>query len=282
MTEGTVEPVDAPGGLQRLIAPPLRFVRDWLAGFIELQGFDRAVALAGQAFTALIPLLIVYSAVTSKASGSDFADRIVDAFDLKGAAAANVHQAFAPSDAVESSVSALGGVILVFSALSFTRALQRLYQFAWQQPSLGMRAAKWGLIWLAIIVLAITVRPLLLGPVHGVALVVVSIAVSGVLWLVTPYILLARRVPWRRLAPTALLTGVGMTALALASAIWMPHSIATTAGQFGTIGIAFALLSWLVGYGVVLVVMAAGGVVIDARMRDHRARRALRASHPPG
>jgi membrane protein len=282
MTEGTVEPVDAPGVLQRLIAPPLRFVRDWLAGFIDLQGFDRAVALAGQAFTALIPLLIVYSAVTSKASGSDFADRIVDAFDLKGASAANVHQAFAPSDTVESSVSSLGAVILVFSALSFTRALQRLYQFAWQQPSLGMRAAKWGLIWLAIIVLAVTVRPLLLSPVHGVALVVVSIAVSGVLWLITPYVLLARRVPWRRLAPTAVLTGVGMTALALASAIWMPHSIATTAGQFGTIGIAFALLSWLVGYGVVLVVMAAGGVVIDARMRDYRARRALRASHPPG
>jgi membrane protein len=282
MTEGTVEPMEAPGLLQRLIGPPLRLVRDWLEGFIDLQGFDRAVALAGQAFTALIPLLIVYSAVTSKASGSDFADRIIDAFDLKGASAANVQQAFAPSDTVQSSVSSLGAVILVFSALSFTRALQRLYQFAWEQPSLGMRAAKWGLIWLAIIVLAVTVRPLLLAPVHGLTLVVVSIGISGLLWLITPYVLLARRVPWRRLAPTAVLTGVGMTALGLASAIWMPHSIATTAGQFGTIGIAFALLSWLVGYGLVLVVMAAGGVVIDVRVREYRERRALRASHPRG
>jgi membrane protein len=281
VSESTVEPVREPV-LQRLIGAPLRFVRDWLAGFIGLQGFDRAVALAGQAFTALIPLLIVYSAVRSDASGRDFADELIRAFELKGAAAANVRQAFAPSSEVESSISAFGALILIFSALSFTRALQRLYQLAWNQPSLGMRAAKWGLIWLAIVVITVTIRPPLLGAAHGVARVVLSIVVSGVVWLITPYILLARRVPWRRLGPMAAMTGVGMTGLGFASAIWMPHSVAVSAGQFGTIGIAFALLSWLVGYGMVLVVTAAGGSVIDARLSDYRARRAARAAHPPG
>jgi membrane protein len=281
MSESTVEPVRAPV-LQRLIGAPLRFARDWLAGFIGLQGFDRAVALAGQAFTALIPLLIVYSAVRSDASGRDFADELIRAFELKGAAAANVRQAFAPSSEVESSISAFGALILVFSALSFTRALQRLYQLAWNQPSLGMRAAKWGLIWLAIVVITVTVRPPLLGAAHGVARVVLSIVVSGVVWLITPYILLGRRVPWRRLGPTAAMTGIGMTGLGFASAIWMPHSVAVSAGQFGTIGIAFALLSWLVGYGMVLVITAAGGSAIDARLREYRARRTARAPHPPG
>jgi membrane protein len=281
MSEGTAEPVRG-AGLQRLVAAPLRFVRDWLGEFIDLQGFDRGVALAGQAFTALIPLLIVYGAVTSKASGRDFADHLVDAFDLTGAAAANVRQAFAPSTEVESSISVLGAVILVFSALSFTRALQRLYQLAWDQGSLGMRAAKWGLIWLAVVVATVTVRPLLLAAVHGVTRVVCSVAVAGLVWLITPYVLLGRRVSWRRLAPTAVLTGVGMTGLALASAVWMPHSVATSAGQFGTIGIAFALLSWLVGYGVVLVVTAAGGAVIDGRLREYRERKALRAPPPAG
>jgi membrane protein len=282
VTEGTAEQFRA-GGLQRVVAAPLRFGRDWLASFIGLQGFDRAVALAGQAFTALIPLLIVYSALRSDASGRDFADQLIRAFELKGAAAANVRQAFAPSSEVESSVSVFGGLILVFSALSFTRALQRLYQLAWDQPSLGMRAAKWGLVWLALVVVTVTVRPPLLGAAHGVARVVLSIALSGVVWLITPYILLGRRVPWRRLGPMAAMTGVGMTALGFASAIWMPHSVAVSAGQFGTIGIAFALLSWLVGYGMVLVVTAAGGSVIDGRLRDSRARRAARrAPHPVG
>jgi membrane protein len=140
------------------VAAPLRFVRDWLAEFLGVQGFDRAVALAGQAFTALIPLLSVYTAVVSDASGHDVADRLIAAFDLSGNAGASVRQAFAHADEVESSVSALGATLLVFSALSFTRALQRLYQLSWEQPSMGMRAAKWGLIWLVIVVVSMTVR----------------------------------------------------------------------------------------------------------------------------
>jgi hypothetical protein len=93
-------PDDVSGGraglLERLIAAPIRFGRDWFLGFVALQGFDRAVALAGQAFTALIPLLIVYAAVVSRASGNDFADEIVRIFHLDGNAESSVRQAFAP------------------------------------------------------------------------------------------------------------------------------------------------------------------------------------------
>jgi membrane protein len=269
----TVEPVRDEGILQRLIGAPLRFIRDWLAGFIELQGFDRAVALAGQAFTALIPLLIVYGAVMSNASGRDFADQVINAFDLEGAAAQQIKQAFAPPASVESSVSIFGVFLLIFSALAFTRALQRLYQLAWRQSSLGVWAAKWGLIWLGVIVITITVRPILLGWSHGVLRLALSLAFGFVLWLITPYVLLGRRISWQRLAPTALLTGFGMTVLAIGSAIWMPRSVATSASQFGTIGVAFALLGWLVGYGFVLVVAASGGAVIEERLETRRARR---------
>jgi membrane protein len=277
MSGDTVETVRREGLFQRLIGAPLRFVRDWLEGFVGLQGFDRAVALAGQAFTALIPLLIVYAAVTANASGRDFAEQIIDAFDLKGSAADTIRQAFAPPASIESSVSIFGVFLLIFSALAFTRALQRLYQLAWGQTSLGVRAAKWGLSWLGILVLWITVRPLLLGWSHGVTRLLLSIGLSGLVWLITPYVLLGRRISWQRLLPTALLTGFGMTVLALCSAIWMPHSVATSAAQFGTIGVAFALLSWLVGYGVVLVLAASGGAVIEERLDTRRARSAAAA-----
>ena len=273
MTGDTVDPVGNERILQRLVGAPLRFIRDWLEGFIALQGFDRAVALAGQAFTALIPLLIVYGALTSNASGRDFADQIVNAVDLEGAAAQNIKQAFAPPASVESGVSIFGIFLLIFSALAFTRALQRLYQLAWEQSSLGVWAAKWGLIWLGIIVITITVRPILVGWSHGVLRLALSLAFGFVLWLVTPYVLLGRRVSWHQLAPTALLTGFGMTVLAIGSAIWLPRSVATSASQFGTIGVAFALLSWLVGYGFVLVVAASGGAVIEERLTTRRARR---------
>jgi membrane protein len=268
------------GRAGRLVTAPLQFGRDWLVRFIGLQGFDRAVALAGQAFTALIPLLIVYSAVVSQRTGRDFADELVHVFGLKGAAATDLRRAFAPPTEVTSQVSALGVFLLVTAALSFTRALQRLYQFAWDQPSLGWRAAKWGLIWLAAAAVLVTLRPIVLHAVHGALLVVLSLVFAAVFWLVTPVVLLAQRVSWHRLLPTALLTGFGMTALSICSAIWMPRSVAKSAQQFGVMGIAFALLSWLVGAGFVLVAAAAFGAVIDERLGSWKRRRA--GPHPPG
>jgi membrane protein len=274
------------GRLERLIDGPVRLGRDWLVRFVEVQGFDRAVALAGQAFTALVPLLIVYGSVVSGATGHDFADQLVRLFDLKGSAAASLRQAFTGASGAQSEVSTLGGVLLVLSALSFTRALQRLYQLTFEQPSLGLRAAKWGLIWLAIVIVILTLRPLVVGRLDGLADLICSVAIAAGLWLVTPYVLLARRIPWQRLVPTALLTAVGMTGLELASAIWMPHTVATSAKEFGVIGIAFALLSWLVAAGVVLVVAAAGGSVVDAYLRARPRPRdrdgALSRHHPAG
>lgn len=280
-----VAPAAGPGLVSRtaarVLSAPVRFLRDWFLAFIDLQGFDRAVAIAGQAFTTLIPLLIVYAAVVSRASGADFADEVVRIFHLRGGAAQSVRQAVAPPGEVQSQVSAIGSVLLIVSALSFTRALQRLYQLAWGQTTLGLRAAKWGLIWLAILVVALTLRPIVLTPFDGVTKVVLTIAESGLLWLITPYVLLGRRLPWRRLWPTAALTGIGMTALGLASAIWMPHSVAVTGAQFGGIGVAFALLSWLVAGGCVLVVTTAGGALIDARLRAPRGDRASPAGVMP-
>jgi membrane protein len=250
---------------RRLLAGPLDVGRDAAVRFLQLQGIDRATALAGQAFTALIPLLIVYGAFVSTADGRDFADQLVRLFHLRGSTAASLHSALAPARTVENEVSTLGAVLLVFSSLSFTRALQRLYQLAWSQSSLGLWAAKWGLAWLAIVVAGLTVRPLVLGGLDGVPRLGLSLVMAAALWLVTPYVLLGLRIAWRRLLPSALLTAAGMTALEVSSAVWMPRTVATSARQFGVIGVAFALLSWLVAAGIVLVAAAAAGRAVDDR-----------------
>jgi membrane protein len=269
MTSGSTERMRT-SLVQRLVAGPLQLGRDWAVRFVALQGFDRAVALAGQAFTALVPLLIVYNALISRATGRDFADRLVRLFDLSGSAASDLRHAFAPAGEVQSQVQVFGALLLIISALSFTRALQRLYQLAWDQSSLGLRAAKWGLIWLAIVIAVLTLRPVVLSGTGGVIRVVLSLAITGVAWLLTPFVLLGQRVAWRRLVPTALLTTVGMTGLGVCSAVWMPHTVAASAAQFGVIGIAFALLSWLVGAGMVLVFAAAGGATIEEHLRSRR------------
>jgi len=260
------------------MAEPIEFGRGCVVRFLALQGIDRAVALAAQAFTALVPLMIVYSAVV-QADGRDFAGRIVTDFHLHGSAARAVRSAFAPAGEVAGQTSALGGLLLVVSALSFTRALQRLYQLTWDQRPLGLSAAKWGLAWLVMVVTVVTFRPLVLYGVHGFWRLVLSLAFAAAVWLITPYVLLGRRVGWRRLMPTALMTAVGITVLSISSALWLPRTIVSSAEQFGVIGVAFALLSWLVAVGVVLVGAAACGRALeDWRRTPAEERSALRVS----
>jgi membrane protein len=248
----------------RLLAPvdaAMDFARDWIERFLAVQGIDRTMAVAAQAYTALIPLLIVYSSILPRRRNRSFADTLIESFDLRGSTAGAVREAFAPSGTVESSLTVLGVVLLLVSALSFTRGLQRLYEGAFGLPSLGMRNTKWGLMWLGVVCVSAILRPLVLGGLSGNVELIGSLALSGALWLATPYLLLGRRLHWTKLAPVAVLSTIGMTGVGIWSVIWMPHTIAASARQFGVIGVGFALLTYLVAVAGVLVAAATGGAL---------------------
>ena len=86
--------------------------------FVELEGFDRAMALAGQAFAALLPLLIVISSI-SPSDSDDLSQSSSPRFQLDSDAADTLQSAVAQPPTPAS--GAIGGVLLVVSALSFTR-----------------------------------------------------------------------------------------------------------------------------------------------------------------
>jgi membrane protein len=226
--------------------------------FFELEGFDRAMALAGQGFAALLPLLIVIGAI-SPASGEDAASTIIDRLELSGSSADAVRQAVAQPAAVEDGVSVLSFFILVVSALAFTRALQRLYVRAWRLDKIGVRGNAWGLEWLAVLAVYLSLQPAIVGLFDGALATGISLASSSAMWLFTPWVLIGRRLPWQRLLPQAVLTTLGVTALELTSVLYMPEAVSDAAAQFGFIGVAFALLSWLFAFALVLVATAAVG-----------------------
>ena len=264
--------------LRAMVEATVRFAQAWVERFIDVQGIDRAMAIAAQAFSALIPLLIVNSAIVSRGSGSQFADNIIERFDLTGAAAASVRQAFTASATVEDSISVIGLLLLLISALSFSRGMQRLYEGAYRLPALGMRNTKWGLAWLALIGVYATVRPIAADVVDVKAIaILVSLAGAAVAWTISPALLLGRRASWRRVLPGGLLTAFGMTVLGATSVLWFPRSVQSSAEQFGVMGVAFAMLSWLVAAGFVVVVAATGGAVIDDYTQARRERRGAAA-----
>ena len=249
----------------RLTRGPVDLGRRSAAIFIAMAGFDRSMALAAQTFTALVPLLIVVAAVFEGGDGGSLGDAVVDRMDLSGAAADSVRRVLPASSNVESAVSGLSVIILIISALSFTRALQRLYERAWGLEARGVRDTAYGLLWLAGLAAFVVLHLALHGHINGPEGLISSLAGTFLIWLVTPYVVTARRLPWRVLVPQALLTAVSLTAFRAASAIYMPTAISSSAEQFGTLGVCFALISWLFGAAVVLAGAAAIGAALSGR-----------------
>lgn len=246
------------------LAHAIALTRACLARLVEIQFVDRSIALGSLGFTALVPLLVIASAFLPGTDG--LANELIDRFHLHGATAQLVRDVFAQPDAVRQSISWLGVLLLVGAALSFTRALQRVYELSWRLEVRGLAGTRAGLIWIGGIVvwstLFASVRDWLLGLTGPVASLTILLAGDALLWLWSPWILLARRVDWHRLVPSALLTAVAMTAISVGSVIYMPEAIGRAATHYGPIGIAIALVSWLVGVGFALTICAGVGAVL--------------------
>jgi hypothetical protein len=76
--------------------------------FQRVAGFDRSIALASGALTAIIPLAIVTSAFSSQPGGKGTAERIVERYDLTGGGAEAVTDIFAPPSGTSTSLGIIG------------------------------------------------------------------------------------------------------------------------------------------------------------------------------
>jgi membrane protein len=257
-------------GPVRLLLAPAGPLAAWLERLVAVQAMERGIGLGAQAFSTLIPLVIVYSSVVPLSDAHSFGDRVVERLKLSGTAAASVREAIAPPSAVAHSVTVLGFVLVVISALSFARALQRLYELSYQLPGVGVRGTHWHLLWIALLPIYISLRPLVAGIADGWWRIAGSLLLGGCVWSTTPYILLGRRIAWRRLLPGAGLAALSMTVLSGVSLVYLPHSVSSSAEKFGAIGVAFALLSWLILACCVLVGAATAGAVALDRIERRR------------
>jgi membrane protein len=236
------------------------FGRQLVERLLEVGIVDRSLVVGAQAFGALIPLLIVIASVGAS-DGRSFADALIGRFSLDGASAVAVRRAFA-APAEGDGITVAGALLAVFSAVAFTRAVQRTFELTWGLDRRGVKGTGWGLLWLAMVAVYISLFPVLDGVLGGVPAAIVSLAGTFALWLLTPYLLLARRVGWRRLVPQAAITAGGMTAFSLGSLVYAPRAMSTSASEFGAIGVAFTLLTLLWGAGFVLVAGAAIGATV--------------------
>ncbi len=239
------------------------FVLRALNRFQRVAGFDRAVAMASSALTALIPLAIVVGALLSKVGGREAAQAIIDRFDLTGGGAEAVRDALSPASGTSTDLSVIGVLLLVVAVLSFTRGVQRLFEQAWELKAMSVRNTPNSLMWIA----GLTLFVLVSGWIHGLLdrgqLEITANLVAMPLWAVffvwSGWLLSAKRIAWRDLVPFGVLAAVLLTAYAMAALVWVPHLFNTYATRYGVIGAAFAMISALFGVMLVIVVSAVVG-----------------------
>ncbi len=231
--------------------------------FQKLAGFDRSVALASAALTATIPLLIVTSSLASDLGGKDTADRIIDRYELTGGGAEAVRDIFAPPTGTSTTIGIAGFLFLLVAVLSFSRAVQRLFEQTWDLSPLSVRNTFNGLLWIAGLVAYLAVS----GLVHGglgrsrlelaAALLSAPLTAAFLLW--SGRTLSAKRIALPDLYPFAIVGSAVLAVCSVGATVYVPHLFDTYATRYGVIGAVFAMISALFCLMVAVVASSAAG-----------------------
>ena len=251
------------------------FVLRVVSRFQKVAGFDRAIALASGALTATIPLMIVISSVSSQLGGKDTAERLIDRYELTGGGAKAVEDVFAPPTGTSTSLGIIGFLFLMVAVLSFTRAVQRLFEQGWDLSPMSVRNTFNGLLWIG----GLTLYMGLSGVLHaalgrsrlelGAALLAAPLTVVFLVW--SGRRLSAKRLSRQDVLPFAVIGAVLLAVYSVVATVYVPRLFNTYATRYGVIGAVFAMISALFCVMVVLVVSAAAGrEVRDELGRIHR------------
>jgi uncharacterized BrkB/YihY/UPF0761 family membrane protein len=231
--------------------------------FQKVAGFDRAIALASSALTATIPLAIVISAVASQLGGRSTADRIIDRYELTGDGATAVTDIFAPPSGASTSIGIVGFFFLMLAVLSFTRAVQRLFEQTWELQPLSVRNTVNGLLWVGGLALYLGISGFLHGALGRSRLeltaALLGIPVAAVFLAWSGRVLSAKRIALADLVPFAIIGSVLLGIYSVGATVYVPNLFDTFASRYGVIGAVFAMISALFVVMVIAVGSAAAG-----------------------
>jgi uncharacterized BrkB/YihY/UPF0761 family membrane protein len=248
--------------------------------FQKIAGFDRGIALASSALTALIPLAVIGSVVRGWLGGEDTATRIINRYGLTGGGAEAVKDIFAAPSGTSTSVGLIGFLFLMLPVLSFTRGMQRLFETTWELKPLSVRNTLNGLVW----VIGLVLYSVVTGALHALFgrsklelsanLLTIPASVAFYTW--SGWVLSAKRIPWRDLIAFGAVASVLIACYSIGATVYVPHLFSTYATRYGVIGAVFAMISTLFCIMVVIVGSAAAGREVDDELDKIR-----RGEQPP-
>lgn len=237
--------------------------------FSEVHGGYLASAVTVSAFVSLFPLLLAVIGVVGLLSvgADDLPGQLTQRLGLTGDAAKLLRESIQTAEESGKGASVLGLVGLLWTGLGLVAAFQFAFDSVWQIGGRGLRDKLYGLAWLAgagaIFVasfFATAAVRWLPGPAWPLALAI-AFVVGVVAWLWTFKALTNRDIGWRALVPGAVVGALGLEVLKVVGAVYVPRVVSSSSALYGSIGIVFAVLAWLLFFGRLVVYAAVVNVV---------------------
>ena len=232
---------------------------------------NRGMLFAATLLLCLIPFFIIVNALAGRSATSELVRRL----GLNQQAAADVSRIVAPSSATSSAITGISWVFFVLGGIAAGSAVQGLYQRAFELDPRGASEMLRRVAWLAVVVGAFCligwVAPGLRHAVGPVLLGVTGLVVFTGFWWFTMWFLLAGRISWRNLFPSAVATGVFWLGMEAVFSIIFSGMVISYDKKYGTVGVVFALMSYLIAIGIVIILGAVVGIVWQERNLSFRA-----------
>jgi membrane protein len=239
----------------------------------ELQGNVIAGSLTLTLFVSLFPLLLLAVAVLGfvSASSDTFVIDVIKRFGLTGQTARLVSDGIGRAEHQKAATTVVGIIGLAWTSIGVVNAIQRAVDRAWQQKTGGVRdrlvAAEWlvaagiGLGLSFSLIGYLSAQPDFISWLGGVLGLVVQTTLAW--W---TFVFLGHTdVGWRPRLPGALLLGLGSHLLTVAGAYYIPRAVAHSSALFGSIGVVFAVVAWLLVFGRLFVYAGVLNVVLYER-----------------
>jgi uncharacterized BrkB/YihY/UPF0761 family membrane protein len=248
---------------------PVRvFERDLVAGGALLAG-----ALAFRLFLLLLPFTLVIVAGLGFASAGDPSAPGTAARDLgiTGLAASSVREAGHEAAGGRWVLLIVGLLLLALAARNGARVLRIAHAFVWRQPAERVRTKADDALGFLFAALALVSAASVVAWIRhwsnagGLVAILLMVLVYFAVWLALSARLPHGEAPVRALIPGAILVALGLETLHVFTTYWLPSRVEHSSHLYGALGVAAALLVYLLLIGRLMVTGAGLNAVLWER-----------------
>jgi membrane protein len=259
---------------------PLAF----LARYTARQGVLLASAAAFRMFMWTVPLALLVAGVLAGVSKVHEQDvtTVAKTAGITGAASQEVANTLSEGQQSWWVATLIGAVLFLWATRTLTRNLILVNAHIWSAPSKTRQkdlliislifAGSWiGMFAAAAVVIRLDIVPG--GPLIAIAAQTVA---AGALWLFLSLRLPDHRRHWTDLIPGSALFGFGLAVMHTVSRFYLPARVQHSSALYGSLGLAAAMLAWLLIIGQLVV----GSAVVNSVCTEYRYRNSPQPNDP--